>query len=288
MAIDLIEFPADDLPRAKRFWEGLLELSGVQFRLSADGRRWLDPASPTYVGTYVEHTLEYWDWWGGLEDVLRGRAGSMLDHGLAPEHPSWPVYIRGQFELARLSADEVARAIKLPSGAGSVLDVAGGHGWFSAALCMRHPGLRATVLDLPGSVAVGREIIREAGMQDTVEHVEGDMLSSDLGGPHDAILAFSIVHHLSTPQRDELLGRLRSALRPGGTLAVLDMFRPEPGEKPVSSAAIFQLFFHLTSGSDVLSEEELRGHMNAAGFGEPRRTNIRSLPDYRLYTAQVR
>ena len=27
MAINLIEFPADDLPRAKRFWEGLLELS---------------------------------------------------------------------------------------------------------------------------------------------------------------------------------------------------------------------------------------------------------------------
>jgi predicted enzyme related to lactoylglutathione lyase len=27
VAIDLIEFPADDLPRAKRFWEGLLDLS---------------------------------------------------------------------------------------------------------------------------------------------------------------------------------------------------------------------------------------------------------------------
>ena len=25
--VDLIEFPADDLPRAKRFWEGLLDLS---------------------------------------------------------------------------------------------------------------------------------------------------------------------------------------------------------------------------------------------------------------------
>ena len=27
MTVDLIEFPADDLPRAKRFWEGLLDLS---------------------------------------------------------------------------------------------------------------------------------------------------------------------------------------------------------------------------------------------------------------------
>jgi predicted enzyme related to lactoylglutathione lyase len=27
MPVDLIEFPADDLPRARRFWEGLLDLS---------------------------------------------------------------------------------------------------------------------------------------------------------------------------------------------------------------------------------------------------------------------
>jgi predicted enzyme related to lactoylglutathione lyase len=27
MPIDLIEFPADDLPRAQRFWEGLLDVS---------------------------------------------------------------------------------------------------------------------------------------------------------------------------------------------------------------------------------------------------------------------
>jgi ubiquinone/menaquinone biosynthesis C-methylase UbiE len=268
--------------------EGLLSLSDGRYALSADGRRWLDPASPTYVGTYVEHSLEYWDWWGRLEEVLSVGGDSMLDHGLPSEDPSWPIYIRGQYELARLSADEVARALKPGADARSVLDVAGGHGWFSAALCKRNPSLRATVLDLPGSVAVGREIIREAGMQEVVRHVEGNMMSSDLGGPHDLVLAFSIVHHLTPGQRDELLGRIHGVLRPGGTLAILDMFRPEANQRPVTSAAVFQLFFHLTSGSDVLSEQELRGHLSRAGFQEPRRTDIRSIPDYRLYTATVR
>jgi predicted enzyme related to lactoylglutathione lyase len=37
VAIDLIEFPADDLPRAKRFWEGLLDLS-LGERSLAEGR----------------------------------------------------------------------------------------------------------------------------------------------------------------------------------------------------------------------------------------------------------
>ena len=37
MAIDLIEFPADDLPRAKRFWEGLLDLS-LDERTTTEGQ----------------------------------------------------------------------------------------------------------------------------------------------------------------------------------------------------------------------------------------------------------
>jgi predicted enzyme related to lactoylglutathione lyase len=35
-AIDLIEFPADDVPRAKRFWESLLDLS-LDVRTDAEG-----------------------------------------------------------------------------------------------------------------------------------------------------------------------------------------------------------------------------------------------------------
>lgn len=266
---------------------GLLDHGAGRYSLNAEGRRWLDPASPTYVGTFVEHSLEYWDWWGRLEEVVRQgtSAGLMREHDAAPEDPIWELYIRGQYELARLSAGEVAKAIPVRSGALSALDVAGGHGWFSAALCARHAGLRATVLDLPGSARVGRKIMRETGMDGKVSHVEGDMLSDDLGGPHDVALTFSILHHLTPEQRDLLLGRLHASLAPGATLAILDMFRPDPGARRVASGAIFQLFFHVTSGSGVLSDEELREHLRRAGFSEPKRRSVRSIPDYRLYTA---
>jgi SAM-dependent methyltransferase len=267
--------------------ERVLRCEDGDYSLSGAGRRWLDPASPTYVGTFVEHSLDYWEWWGRLEDVLHGEQGSMQDHGLPAGDPAWATYIRGQYELARLSADEVARAIDLPAGADSILDVAGGHGWFAAAICRRRPGLRATVLDLPGSAAVGRQIIAEAGMAEAVTHVEGDILRDELGGPYDGALAFSIVHHLDSAGRDRLLSRIRAALEPGGTVAILDMFRPGPHERRIASAAAFQLFFHLTSGSDVLSEGELREHLRRNGFSTPRRRNIRSIPDYRLYTARA-
>jgi O-methyltransferase domain len=259
--------------------DGLLTLRDGRYSLGAEARRWLDPASPRYVGTYIEHTLDYWEWWGDLERVVRG-GDSFAIHDFDADDPSWAVYIRGQYELARLSAAEVARSLKLPGKPTSLLDVAGGHGWFAAALCQRHPTLRATVVDLPGSVAVGQEIMRETGMDGVVAHRTGDMFEADLGGPHDAALCFSILHHLD-PEATATL------LRPGGVVAILDMFRPDGSEPRRASAGVFQLFFNLTSGADVPSHEELNGQLAAAGFAAPRRVNVRSIPDLRLYRAEA-
>ncbi len=258
----------------------------VRYALAAQGRRWLDPASRSYLGTYVEHTLDYLGWWSELERVVR-EGGSFAIHEAPSDNASWDRYIRGQYELARLSSGEVARIVPLPRGARSLLDVAGGHGWYAAAICRRHPGLRATVLDLPGSARVGREIMREAGMEERVRHVEGDALAADLGGPHNAALCFSILHHLEPGKAVELLRRIRAALRPGGLVAVLDLFQPGPDERARASSAATALFFHLTSGVETPSGEELEGWLSEAGYERPVRHDLKTLPDLRVYVAKA-
>src|SRR5947209_7223371 len=194
--------------------------------------------------------------------------------------------VLGAVARSPATAEEVARALKLPPRPRSLLDVAGGHGWFAAALCARHEGLRATVVDLAPSAAVGRQIIAENGLSERVGHVEGDMFAVDLGGPHDAALCFDIIHHLSPEQVVLLFGRVRRALRPGATLAVLDMFR-DPGRRPRASASFFRLFFHPTSGADIYSREQLAEFLAQAGFGAPRRRRVRSIPDQALYQAEA-
>jgi ubiquinone/menaquinone biosynthesis C-methylase UbiE len=265
---------------------GVARQRGDRFELARRVRRWLDPDSPRYIGTFLAHTYEYWEWWGGLEGMLRDGRGYEI-HSAPDDDPSWPVYIRGQYELARLSAGDVARALKLPSQPRSVLDVAGGHGWFAAALCARHEGMVATVIDLPPSAAVGRQIIAENRLSERVRHVDGDMFEADLGGPHDVALCFDIIHHLSPEQIVALFGRVRAALRPGGTLAVLDMFH-RPGERPRASASFFRLFFSLTSGADIYAADQLAEFLGQSGFGPPRRRRIRSIPDQSLFQATVR
>lgn len=262
----------------------VIEQGDGGYSLPARSRKWLDPASDSYIGTWLEHTVSYWEWYGDLERIVREGGSFEIHREPAEEEEYWRVYITGQYELARLSADEVAKAIKLPHSAKALLDVAGAHGWFAAALCRRHPGLHATVVDLPGSARVGREIIADAGMSDRVEHRAGDMFSAELGGPYDGALAFDIVHHLSGEQTVALFTRIREAMRPGATLAVLDMFRSD-GSRQRASAAALGLFFHLTSGADLPSRDGLAEQLRAAGFDAPRRTRVRRIPDQDLLQA---
>ena len=256
-----------------------------RYELSSRARRWLEPGSDRYVGDFLADNYSYWEWWGGLEDLVReGRSVEM--HDRPDDDPYWHSYIRGQYQLARLSSDEVAKAISLRGEPSSVLDVAGGHGEFSMALCRRHPGLKATIVDLPGSARIGREIVAEAQMGDRVSYVEGDMFEADLGGPHDGALCFNIVHHLSPETSRKLFARIHAALRPGAPLCVLELYDRPAGQQP-GSAAMLGLFFHLTSGADTYSADEVSGWLADSGYGNVSKRTFRTLPDLALLRAEA-
>jgi hypothetical protein len=255
-----------------------------RYRLAPKARRWLDPRSPKYVGAFLEFNYAQWDWWTGLEGVVR--SGQAVDiHQFAPEDPRWRDYIHAMHQLARLAAPEVAAAIPLPRGAKSLLDLGGAHGWYAAELCLRHRGLKATVLDLEGSARVGRDIITSAGLSHLVTHREGDLLTAELGGPYDAVLLFQVMHHLSPAQNVALLRRVRGALGSRGTLAVLEYLR-EDIQDPASSAPLMGLHYFLTSGAAAYTPAEVEGFLDDAGFRIEQTRPIRHLPLQTLLLAR--
>ncbi|MGN6276502.1 MAG: methyltransferase domain-containing protein [Solirubrobacterales bacterium] len=256
-----------------------------RYEMTASGRPWLDPSSDTYLGDFLADTAHYWDWYAGLEDLVRDGRHVEL-HEKAADDPYWQSYIRGQYQIARLSSAEVAKAIPLARGAHQVLDVAGAHGEFSMALCRRHERLRATIVDLPGSARVGEEIVAEAGMSDRVRHLVGDMFEVDYDGHYDGALAFNIIHHLSPDQARALFARIRAVLLPGAPLAVLDLY-DRPGGQRANLASILGLFFHLTSGADTYTVDEVSHWMSESGYGSVEVRSFRTLPDLRLLIAKA-
>lgn len=263
---------------------GVLKLKGERFEIAPRQRKWLDPDSATYIGDFLADNAHYWEWWQDLEGlVTEGRSVEL--HDKPPVDPYWRSYITGQYQLAELSSDAVAKAVRLPAGSRSLLDVAGAHGEFSMALCRRHDGLTATVVDLPGSARIGREIVAAAGMSERVHHVEGDMFVTDLGGPHDGALVFNIIHHLSPEQILELFERAAATLRPGAPVCVLDLYDRPAGRAP-DNGSYMGLFFHLTSGADTYSTEQVSDWLQQSGFGRATVRRLAQLPGLALLRAE--
>ena len=264
---------------------GLLE-AGSDGRYSMPSRvaKWLSPESDSYLGDFLADTYNYWEWWTGLEDLVRDGRSIEL-HDRPTDDPYWRSYITGQYQLARLSSLPVAKAVGLADGARSLLDVAGAHGEYSMALCRLHQGLSATVVDLPGSAAIGREIVAASGMSDRVGHVEGDMFATDLGGPYDGALAFNIVHHLSPEAIRSLFARIAGVLKPGAPLCVLDLYDRPAGQRP-DSGSFLGLFFHLTSGADTYSVPEMSQWLATSGFGGTKVKRLPQLPGLALLRAE--
>ena len=106
-------------------------------------------------------------------------------------------------------------------------------------------------------------------MGDRVRHLVGDMFEVDYDGHYDGALCFNIIHHLSPEQIRALFRRIRAVLRPGAPLCVLDLY-DRRGGKQANLASILGLFFHLTSGADTYTVDEVSRWMGESGLRQRR------------------
>jgi SAM-dependent methyltransferase len=247
---------------------GYLERVDGSLRNSPVSRRLLVRSSPESIATFVGAQGDlHWDVLSMLPDAVRsGRAYAMHEER-RDEPERWEAYIRGLFEISRAEQDDNAALVPVTDPR-EMVDVAGGHGAFSMAMCRRHPRLRATVLDLEPSVRVGERIVAEQGMSDRISFRAGDVFESGLGEGLDVVSVFNLVHHLPEERDRELCRMARQALRPGGALVVGDSARPEPGEQVSEHGAISSLLFYAWSHGRNFAGSEIAGWLEQAGFAE--------------------
>jgi ubiquinone/menaquinone biosynthesis C-methylase UbiE len=249
---------------------GYVEADGERFRNAEASERLLVRDSPESIATFVgEQGDLHWQVLDLLPDALRTGRPYAMHEERRDDAERWQAYIRGLFEISR--AEHEANAALVPVDEPQLMvDVAGGHGGFSMAMCDRHPSLSATILDLPPSAAVGREIVEEQGHSDRIAFREGDVFELGLGDDDslDVVSVFNLAHHLPEERNRELCRMARAALQPGGCMVIGDSARPEPGEPVSEHGAISSLLFYAWSHSRNFTPSEIRGWMEEAGFAE--------------------
>ncbi len=225
-----------------------------------------------------------WDEFSRIEGAVRTGETSGL-HERPPDDPYWERYMRGLFDLTRLSGDDVARLIPVRKPK-RMLDLAGGHGGYAIAMCRRHGDLTVTIAELEGAARIAREIVREEGMADRIDFLVGDMFTTPLGNGYDVATAFQILHHFDEDVNVELLTRAREALRDGGTVAVLEQERPAADERGSTIGALTGLLFYVTSRARTYTADEISTFVEAAGFNRVRQRRSARFPGHVVVTGR--
>jgi protein-L-isoaspartate O-methyltransferase len=240
--------------------QGLVGKKGKTYRNAQVARELLLPG-PRSKESILLHHLDGWGEWGRLPSTIRaGRKPRGGAQGTWHEN-----FIRGMEENARDRAAAVAGRTPLRPG-DRVLDLGGGPGTYAVAWADACPGAEITVFDTPATLRVARKILRGKGAYGRIRLAVGDFLKDPLGGPYDFVWISQILHAYSVPECVSLLRRARSALVPGGRVAVQEFLLAEGKTSPPGPVFFSVHMVAVTGGGRAYTAREIAAMMKAAGF----------------------
>jgi hypothetical protein len=151
------------------------------------------------------------------------------------------------------------------SGVGTLMDVAGGHGYFLCEALKRHPQMNGILLDMPSVVEGAKCLMCDMRVDDRCQPLAGNFFEHIPAGA-DAYFMQHIIHDWSDEQALKILGNVRQALagREQGRLVIVDMVLPEDSRPhPGKMLDLLMLMF---PGGRERTELQWRELLARAGF----------------------
>jgi len=247
--------------------QGLLEQGAGGYRNAEPASRFLATPSPEYRGEILRHLHNTWEDWEGLGRTWK--TGRPALQRKTPQLPSTEEglrhFILGMENLTRDLAPLLAGQLPLED-KNRALDLGGGPGNYALAFVQRWPGLEAVHFDLAPTSRIAREFLEGKPAAERVVFLEGDFLTTPLGGGYDFVWASQIIHMLGEGEVQELLRRVSAALVPGGVLAIHDHFLESDRTRPPSAALFGVHMLVATERGRTYSFDEVEAWLQEAGI----------------------
>jgi predicted O-methyltransferase YrrM len=246
---------------------GLLLKEDGRYRNSLLAARYLARRSTYSLRNYVLDERWCWPAWGRLEDALRA------DHQLLPEDQEGYHAFPEDFFLdflhghSRVMGDRLAAVVDL-RGATRIMDVGGGSGAVSIALCRAFPELEAVVVDQPPVTARAAEHIAQAGVGQRITTWPANIFEDALPPGCDVAVLANVLHDFSPDRAREILGRVVAALPPGGRVLILEIVPDDERRSPPLAVAFSVAMIVNTTGGDAHTVPEYRSWLEEAGLAD--------------------
>jgi predicted O-methyltransferase YrrM len=256
--------------------EGLLKAEGHRFANTEVSDAFLVRGRPAFSAHGLKYAEDLYPAWGNLASLVKSGTPPMPPETiLGADKERTRVFVYAMHERARGIGSVLPHMVSL-AGRTHLLDVGGGPATYSISLLQQNPGLRSTVLDVPGVLEVTREIVAASGYGDRIELVPGNYLETPFGSGFDVVLLSGMMHRETPASCALLLRKAFAALQPGGLVIVSDVFFDDDTKRTPPFAVYFALNMMLTSAEgSAHARTEMARWMEAEGFQQ---VEIRDLP----------
>jgi len=164
----------------------------------------------------------------------------------------------------------VAPVVATPGRAQKVLDVAAGHGLFGLRVAQANPAAEVYGTDWAAVLTVAVENATALGVADRYHTIPGSAFDVEVGTGYDLVLVPNFLHHFDKPTNVSLLTKLRRAMTPGGTIAVVEFVPNEDRVSPPIAAAFSLQMLGGTEHGEAYTFSDLDGMLADAGFSNRR------------------
>ena len=255
---------------------GLLGQSGGKYHNSPSTSRFLVKGKQEYVGDHALHHTNTWASWGRLDEVIKeGKTLLPFETGYVDTATYWTNYMMGQHNRAASGqADQLVRNVDL-SGKRRLLDLGGGTGSYSIALCDANPELSAVVADQKEPLRIAGPLVEEHNLQGRITLLEGDFFETDLGGDYDVVLISGVLLIKPEEACRRLMKLAYDLLVPEGVIIIQDYMRmgDSPERKKLDTLENMYVLVVFDPGAGDREGEEMASWLGDAGF-----ENIKLIP----------
>ncbi len=238
-----------------------------KYRLTSITRSTLLPTvHEGHIGGWVQN-LAYFQMAMSNLDAAVLNSGPTIDPSrhLGSDQQQTENFILAMHDYAALRGKELAQYLDT-SGCESLLDLGCGPGTYGFNLGLVNPDLKLYMADLPGVLRVAKLVQEKFLIHNEIQYIPIDILSDEIPGQHDIVLASNVLHMLGHEASHKLIKQFYESVKPGGSLVIQAQFLRDDmmGNRWPVLLDLIQLCI-TTSGANH-SVEQTRSWMEEAGF----------------------